>query len=157
MKKPEKVHSVFILPFVNPKEPKLLCEEEEFDMAYVKAKAFAKRRWDEGLVGLSSPEGEWRQVPVEIKLDDGIELPPVEVEIFPLTFWPANILGKKAEEVTEEHTSHEKFLDGVANLLLTMYEAKGIGIAAPQVGIPLQIIAVDTKWGMSGRINPCGS
>ncbi len=33
-----------------------------------------------------------------------------------------------------------------ADMLETMYEEPGIGLAAPQVGIPLRLVVLDTEW-----------
>ena len=46
--------------------------------------------------------------------------------------FPNEILRKKAEPVTEFNEELHTLLD---NMLETMYDAKGLGLAAPQVGL----------------------
>ncbi|GAB4336369.1 MAG: peptide deformylase [Desulfobulbaceae bacterium] len=56
-----------------------------------------------------------------------------------LTF-PDPVLRKKAEEVT---TFDEHLRELAADMAETMYEAPGIGLAANQIGVLLQVIVVD--------------
>lgn len=62
--------------------------------------------------------------------------------IRPIVFYPQPVLRKVAEpvrEVTEEiHTLATDMLD-------TMYDANGVGLAAPQVGVSLQLAIVDVS------------
>ena len=51
------------------------------------------------------------------------------------------VLGKKCKMVTEM-TSRTKEL--IEDMLDTMYEANGVGLAAPQVGILKRIVVIDT-------------
>jgi len=41
------------------------------------------------------------------------------------------------------------------NMLDTMYAAEGVGLAAPQVGIPVRIIVIDVGEGPVTLFNPC--
>lgn len=52
-----------------------------------------------------------------------------------------DILNKKCKEVTEM-TSRTRQL--IEDMLDTMYEANGVGLAAPQVGILKRIVVIDT-------------
>ena len=59
--------------------------------------------------------------------------------ILEIVNYPAPVLrqsGKRIDEVTEE------ILDLAENMLETMYEAQGVGLAAQQVGQPLQLAIV---------------
>ncbi len=51
------------------------------------------------------------------------------------------VLGKKCKMVTEM-TSRTKEL--IEDMLDTMYEANGVGLAAPQVGVLKRIVVIDT-------------
>ena len=53
---------------------------------------------------------------------------------------PDRLLRKKSLEVERVDEQLRKFLD---DMLLTMYEAPGIGLAAVQVGVPRRIITID--------------
>jgi peptide deformylase len=55
--------------------------------------------------------------------------------------YPEPILRKKAKEITK---IRKKTLTLIANMLETMYSAKGLGLAATQVGVLQRIIVVDT-------------
>jgi peptide deformylase len=65
--------------------------------------------------------------------------------------YPDPILKKKAKEVKE---IGEKERELIKNMLQTMYSNKGIGLAAPQVGVLEKIIVVDVGEGPRVFINP---
>ena len=52
------------------------------------------------------------------------------------------VLGKISKEVTE---MNRRNLELVEDLLDTMYEANGVGLAAPQVGILKRIVVIDVS------------
>jgi len=53
---------------------------------------------------------------------------------------PHPVLKKKGEAVKEVTAAHRKLMD---DMLETMYETNGIGLAAPQVGESLRILVLD--------------
>lgn len=59
------------------------------------------------------------------------------------------VLREKASEVTEV-TAEIKSL--VENMLETMYCHEGLGLAAPQVGVPLRIAVIDVTRAATGKI-----
>ena len=61
------------------------------------------------------------------------------------------ILTKKAKEVKE---MTDKTRELVQDMLDTMYEKMGVGLAAPQVGILKQIVVIDVGEGPIVLINP---
>ncbi|MBI2252091.1 MAG: peptide deformylase [Armatimonadetes bacterium] len=61
------------------------------------------------------------------------------------------LLRKKAKAVKKFDTLIEKLIE---DMLETMYQAKGIGLAAPQVGISKRIIVVDVENNLYKLINP---
>ena len=61
------------------------------------------------------------------------------------------VLLQKAKEVTEVNDTIRTLLDDMAE---TMYEANGVGLAAPQIGISRRIIVVDVGEGLIELINP---
>ena len=52
-----------------------------------------------------------------------------------------DILNKKCKEVTEMTPRTRQLIE---DMLDTMYEANGVGLAAPQVGILKRIVVIDT-------------
>lgn len=62
-----------------------------------------------------------------------------------------DILRKKAKEVLKIDGSIHKLLD---NMRDTMYEYKGVGLAAPQIGVSKRVIVVDVGDGLIELINP---
>ncbi|MCA1059218.1 peptide deformylase [Rossellomorea aquimaris] len=60
--------------------------------------------------------------------------------ILPIVMHPNPILEKECEKVTDFDKKLKKLL---ANMYDTMIEADGVGLAAPQVGIDLQVAVVD--------------
>jgi len=60
-------------------------------------------------------------------------------------------LRKKSVSVKKVGSGHRKLLE---TMLDTMYENKGVGLAAPQVGINERIIIVDIGEGPEAFINP---
>lgn len=58
----------------------------------------------------------------------------------PIVAFPLPILKKKAQPVTE----FDENLKGLVNdMAETMYDAPGVGLAAPQIGISLQLVVID--------------
>jgi peptide deformylase len=66
---------------------------------------------------------------------------------------PDEVLHKKAKTVTTVTPNVKKLLDDMAD---TMYDAEGVGLAAPQVGILKRLIVVDAdeEHGLIKLINP---
>ncbi|MTI84599.1 MAG: peptide deformylase [Firmicutes bacterium] len=62
-----------------------------------------------------------------------------------------DILRKNAKEVTKIDRSIFKLLD---NMKDTMYEYKGVGLAAPQIGVSKRVITIDVGNGLIELINP---
>jgi len=61
------------------------------------------------------------------------------------------ILKEKAKEVPKITPNIIKLLDNMAQ---TLYSAKGVGLAAPQVGVSKRVIVVDAGNGLMELINP---
>lgn len=65
--------------------------------------------------------------------------------------YPNPILREKAKTVTKFHARLHKLLDDMAE---TMYDAPGVGLAAPQVGILKRAIVIDIGEGLIEMVNP---
>jgi peptide deformylase len=61
------------------------------------------------------------------------------------------VLREKAKPVEKVNAAVRRLLDDMAE---TMYDAKGIGLAAPQVGVTKRVIVVDAGQGLYQLINP---
>jgi len=61
------------------------------------------------------------------------------------------ILRQKCKPVPKINDSILKLLD---NLRDSMYDAEGVGLAAPQIGVPKRVIVVDVGDGLVELINP---
>ncbi|WP_411682998.1 peptide deformylase [Clostridium thailandense] len=61
------------------------------------------------------------------------------------------ILRKKSRKVDE---INDRILTLIADMEETMYDAQGVGLAAPQVGILKRIVVIDVGEGMLSLINP---
>ncbi len=65
--------------------------------------------------------------------------------------YPDPVLREKAKEVTKITPNLKRM---VQNMAETMYEAGGIGLAAPQIGISKRVIVIDLGEGLTTLINP---
>ena len=64
------------------------------------------------------------------------------------------ILRKKSREVNIDDITAEKNQSLIDDMLETMYEADGVGLAAPQVGVLKRIVVIDIGDGPIILINP---
>ncbi len=62
-----------------------------------------------------------------------------------------SVLKEKAQEVGKITPNIHKLLD---NMVETMYDANGVGLAAPQIGVPKRVVVIDTGDGLFELINP---
>jgi peptide deformylase len=62
-------------------------------------------------------------------------------QIRPIILWPAKVLRTPAASVEDFSTLRELIED----MKLTMYAAEGVGLAAPQIGVPLRVVVIDTR------------
>jgi peptide deformylase len=67
--------------------------------------------------------------------------------IRPILKFGDDTLHEPAADVGEITTSTSKLID---DMIETMYAAPGIGLAAPQIGVPLRIFVVDLSLGHNG-------
>ena len=61
--------------------------------------------------------------------------------ILPIVAYGDPVLRKVAKEINSEYP---KLSELIANMWETMYNAHGVGLAAPQVGLPIRMFLVDT-------------
>ena len=61
--------------------------------------------------------------------------------ILPIVAYGDPVLRKKAKDITSEYPKLDEL---ITNMWETMYNAHGVGLAAPQVGLPIRMFMVDT-------------
>jgi peptide deformylase len=59
--------------------------------------------------------------------------------IVPIRTLPDPVLRQKAKKVSAVDPSVRKL---ISNMIETMDEAKGVGLAAPQIGVPLRVVVI---------------
>jgi peptide deformylase len=60
--------------------------------------------------------------------------------ILPILAYGDPILKKKSSEISLNYSGLEELIE---NMFDTMYEAKGVGLAAPQIGLPIRLFVID--------------
>ncbi len=60
--------------------------------------------------------------------------------ILPIVAYGDPILRKECEDISKDYPNLEALLE---NMYETMYAAKGVGLAAPQIGLPIRLFLVD--------------
>ncbi|ULC58694.1 peptide deformylase [Flaviramulus sp. BrNp1-15] len=61
--------------------------------------------------------------------------------ILPIVAYGDPVLKKHATEITKDYPKFDELLE---NMFETMYNAYGVGLAAPQIGLPIRLFLVDT-------------
>jgi peptide deformylase len=59
--------------------------------------------------------------------------------ILPIYAYGQSVLRQKARQITKEYAQLEQLLQ---NMFETMYNARGVGLAAPQVGLSIRIFVM---------------
>ena len=62
--------------------------------------------------------------------------------ILPIVAYGDAVLKKKAKEIDKDYPKLDEL---IANMYETMYNAYGVGLAAPQIGLPIRLFLVDTE------------
>ena len=60
--------------------------------------------------------------------------------VLPIVAYGDPVLKKKAKEIDKDYPKLEELID---NMWDTMYNAYGVGLAAPQVGLPIRLFLID--------------
>ena len=64
--------------------------------------------------------------------------------IYPIVKYGREVLEKPGNPIVDFNSDLEKL---VADMFETMYAANGVGLAAPQIGLPLRLSVIDTTSG----------
>lgn len=62
--------------------------------------------------------------------------------ILPIYLYGQPVLRKETEEITKDYPNLKELIE---NMFETMYNADGIGLAAPQIGLPVRIFTIDLE------------
>lgn len=62
--------------------------------------------------------------------------------ILPIIAYGNPVLKKEATEISKEYPNYQQLLE---NMFETMYNAHGVGLAAPQIGLSIRVFIVDTR------------
>ena len=62
--------------------------------------------------------------------------------ILPIVAYGDPVLRKVCDELPEDYPKLDELIE---NMYETMYNAKGVGLAAPQIGLPIRLFLVDTS------------
>lgn len=65
--------------------------------------------------------------------------------IYPIVIYGSQVLRNKSENITPDYSDFKKLVE---DMFLTLEEAEGVGLAAPQIGKNIRLFIVDcTPWG----------
>lgn len=62
--------------------------------------------------------------------------------ILPIVAYGSPVLRKVAEDITPDYPELEKL---IADMWETMYNSNGVGLAAPQVNVPIRLFVIDSE------------
>lgn len=62
--------------------------------------------------------------------------------ILPIVAYGDPVLRKQGEDITQEYPNLKELIN---NMWETMYNASGVGLAAPQVGLPIRLFVIDAS------------
>lgn len=90
---------------------------------------------------------------------DGVKLPEVAEDFkMPIKYYPDPFLGVFTEKILYEKDKKQFSDKGIhtliSQMIQTMYNNVGIGLAAPQIGVPYQLFVWDTNWPNSKKREP---
>jgi len=62
--------------------------------------------------------------------------------ILPIVAYGSPVLKKKAKEISKDYPNLDQLIE---DMFETMYNANGVGLAAPQVGLSIRLFVIDAK------------
>src|SRR5687768_11526640 len=66
----------------------------------------------------------------------------------------AAVLRARAAEVAPERIPSAEIQDLVTTMIATMRQAPGVGLAAPQLGVPLRVIVLEDRPDLMAKLTP---
>ena len=77
-----------------------------------------------------------------------VAAPPAIVQI------GAPVLRARAAEVAPERIASDELQDLIRSMITAMREAPGVGLAAPQLGVPLRVLVLEDRPELMARLSP---
>src|SRR5437660_1567249 len=71
--------------------------------------------------------------------------PSGDVSIYPIVQVGMPVLRRRARPLTVEEIRSPKLQSLIADMRATMYDAPGVGLAAPQIGLDLQLAVLEDR------------
>jgi len=62
--------------------------------------------------------------------------------ILPIVAYGDPVLRKKATDISQDYKNLDALIE---NMFETMYQARGVGLAAPQIGLPIRLFIIDCE------------
>jgi peptide deformylase len=62
--------------------------------------------------------------------------------IYPITVYGHPVLRKETKEIEKDYPNLAQLID---DMFKTMYNAEGVGLAAPQIGLPIRVFVIDLE------------
>ena len=62
--------------------------------------------------------------------------------ILPIVAYGTPVLKQKATEISVDYPALNEL---IGNMFETMYKANGVGLAAPQIGLPIRVFIIDAS------------
>lgn len=132
----------------------LIAEVEEESEARERALEIRESRRSQGHIVLVNPDEQQEFLPILFETEGGYRLPEIKPELLEIVSFPDKRLALPSTPFTKQKALTNKTKDLVGRMILTMYRSYGIGLAAPQIGVPLRLIVTDVQWGQTGHIKP---
>lgn len=79
---------------------------------------------------------------------------PTSMSLPPIVQTGAPGLRTRAQEVPSERIATKEMRDLVATMIETMRAAPGVGLAAPQIGVPLRVIVLEDREDLQRGLTP---
>lgn len=72
-------------------------------------------------------------------------------DLVKVRLYPDPVLRERAGPVTQFDPTISSLIERMAQ---TMYDSKGVGLAAPQIGVSLRVVVADVGEGLTAVVNP---
>jgi peptide deformylase len=79
---------------------------------------------------------------------------PSMVENSPIVQTGAAVLRERAQEVPVEHIASAEFQALLTRMMETMRAAPGVGLAAPQIGLPWRVLVLEDREALMSALSP---
>lgn len=106
-----------------------------------------------GIPVIQSPKG-LEYVPVNFVDNDGNIFKDISPSVMNLVLFPEKGILTPSTPLTPDELLKPELKQLIFSMYMTMYVYKGIGLAAPQIGLNRQLFVVDTQYTITGEARP---